>query len=65
LAELGPMPRATLRDGISNAAPKQTTRMIKLSCDQCDFTCRTTAKHIDAHPEGLRCPSLECEGILA
>lgn len=65
LADLGAMPRATLRDGTSNAAPKQTTRMLKLACDHCDFTCRTTAKHIEAHPEGLRCPSLTCEGTLS
>lgn len=66
LAQLGPMPHAALRDGgTSNAPPKQTTRLVKLECPDCGFICRTTAKHIDANPEGLRCPSVTCEGMLS
>lgn len=40
---------------------KQTTRMRKLQCDTCDWTCRTTAKHI---VEVLACPVAECGGAL-
>jgi hypothetical protein len=41
---------------------KQTTRLLKLVCDQCGFTCRTTAKHIAA--DGLICPVPICAGDL-
>jgi hypothetical protein len=64
LAALGPMPRGTLSDGANSGKPKQSTRMLKLECPDCGFSCRTTAKHIDANPEGLRCPSLDCDGML-
>lgn len=43
---------------------KQTTRMRKLVCNHCGFSCRTTAKHINAHPEGLICPDPLCDGDL-
>lgn len=66
LDAIGPMPRGRLDDGgQSSAKPKQTTRLIKLECPDCGFTCRTTAKHIEANADGLRCPSLDCEGMLA
>ncbi len=43
---------------------KQTTRMLKLTCDSCGWTCRTTRAHIDGHGL-LKCPDERCEGFLA
>lgn len=63
LEALGPMPGASLGDLAASSAPKkQTTRMLKLECPECSFSCRTTAKHIEAHDE-LMCPT-GCGGVL-
>jgi hypothetical protein len=62
LAQLGPLPGASLAD-MFNGQKKQTTRLLKLTCTACEFTCRTTAKHIDAH-DRLRCPDPDCTGDL-
>ncbi len=43
---------------------KQSTRMLKLACTKCGFTCRSTAKHIASVPEGLICPNPVCDGDL-
>ncbi|API58532.1 hypothetical protein BSL82_03755 [Tardibacter chloracetimidivorans] len=65
LASLGPLPGAALGDlQLSSGGKKQTTRMLKLECDQCGFSCRTTAKHIEAHEDGLTCPVPDCDGNL-
>jgi hypothetical protein len=66
LEALGPLPGAALNDGsaLSGGKKKQTTRMLKLECPECGFSCRTTAKHIEAHDE-LRCPVSDCGGQLA
>ena len=65
LEHLGPMPGAKLGKMTSSAKPKQTTRMLKLTCNNCEFTCRTTSKHILAHvEEGLECPVRGCDGGL-
>lgn len=63
LAELGAMPGAPLRE-FHSGKPKQSTRLIKCECDSCDFTFRTTRKHLDANPNGLRCPSHDCDGQM-
>lgn len=63
LAELGPMPGAPLAE-MQSGRKKQTTRLIKCECNACGFSFRTTRKHIDANPAGLRCPSHDCEGEM-
>ena len=37
--------------------------MLKLVCDECGWTCRTTEKHIDRH-DAMACPLLGCGGQL-
>lgn len=54
IKELGKFPGAALGGHLEGGKKKQTTRMIKLECDSCDWMCRTTAKHV--HPD-LSCPS--------
>lgn len=61
LAEIGPFPGNELQ-GQGSSAKKQTTRLLKLECDSCEFTCRTTAKHIQAV---MFCPLPDCSGSLA
>ena len=53
LKELGKFPGAKLGGSLEGGKKKQTTRMIKLACDYCDWTCRTTASHIH---DAMRCP---------
>lgn len=60
IKKLGPLPGADLNGGTSSAPKKQTTRMIKLSCDCCSWSCRTTRQHI---VEELGCPT-DCGGML-
>lgn len=49
--ELGPFPHAALRQG---GPGKQSTRMLKVQCPDCDYTVRTTQKWLD---QGLpTCP---------
>jgi len=51
----------------NGTAKKQGTRMRKLTCNKCGFSCRTTRKHIEAasrHGEGLICPIPTCDGDL-
>lgn len=64
IAHLGPFPGATLKEGseLKGGKKKQTTRMIKVMCDHCDWSCRTTAIHIH---EGMRCPLPDCDGELS
>jgi hypothetical protein len=62
LAQLGPLPGASLAD-MTNGQKKQGTRLLKLVCTECEFTCRTTAKHIEAH-DRLCCADPECGGDL-
>lgn len=63
LDDLGPLPGSAMDIQVqSSAGKKQTTRMLKLTCGDCGFSCRTTAKHIEAHPE-LSCPT-GCGGSL-
>lgn len=49
LAAVGPFPHARLDfDGGPRSGPKkQGTRMIKLTCDECGYTARTTRKWLD------------------
>jgi hypothetical protein len=44
--ELGPYPHRSISLG-GKSAKKQTTRMIKLQCPQCDYIVRTTRSQID------------------
>ena len=63
LAKLGAMPGAPLSE-FHSGKPKQGTRLIKCECDSCDFSFRTTRKHLDANPDGLDCPSRDCDGSM-
>ena len=44
---LGDYPHATLNTALSGRK-KQGTRMIKLECDDCGWSCRTSQKNVDA-----------------
>lgn len=57
---LGPIPHASLRSG--SGPKKQTTRLIKCTCDTCGFTMRTAAKWI---LDAMYCPDPDCSGALA
>lgn len=61
LDKLGPLPHAELKREGPNSK-KQSTRMIKCTCDDCGFTMRTTHKWLEVAFEGLRCPDLHCGG---
>jgi len=43
--KLGPYPHAKL--GLREQIKKQTTRMVKLQCPECDYIVRTTRKHLE------------------
>ena len=45
VAELGPYPHPTL--SARGGKPKQSTRMLKVQCPECDYTVRTTAKWLE------------------
>lgn len=49
-------------DAVTSAPPVQTNRHVKLSCDACDWQCRTTRKHYEG--KTLTCPDLDCNGTL-
>lgn len=46
--EIGDFPAKSLDDSFSNGKKKQSTRMIKVSCDECDWHFRASQKNIDA-----------------
>lgn len=50
---LGPYPHATLN---LSGRKKQTTRMIKVECDDCGGVYRTTRQWLDGAHDGLICP---------
>lgn len=55
---LGKYPHAALTDGRTTEPKKQTTRMVKVECDTCGYTVRTTAKWLAvATPV---CPDPDC-----
>ena len=55
---LGEYPHAALDTALSGRK-KQNTRMIKLTCDDCGWSCRTAQKNVDA---GL--PTCHCGGRI-
>ena len=55
---LGDYPHAALNTALSGRK-KQNTRMIKLICDDCGWSCRTAQKNVDA---GL--PTCHCGGSI-
>lgn len=64
LKQLGKLPGANLGKGeeLVGGKKKQTTRMLKLVCTSCDWTCRTTAAHIF---DNMDCPAHErCGGHI-
>lgn len=65
LEVLGPIPHAQLGrgGGGETSAPKeQKGRNIKVECDTCGFTFRTTQKWIDAADGIMNCPAHSCSG---
>lgn len=58
ISQLGAYPHAALNTALSGRK-KQSTRMIKLVCDDCGWTCRTAQKNVDA---GL--PVCHCGGSI-
>lgn len=63
LDALGPFPGAALTGELAGGKPKQSTRMLKLECDECGFLCRASKKMIGEHKH-LRCPIETCGGQL-
>ena len=61
LAALGPLPGANLNGDLAGGKKKQTTRMIKLTCGECAWTCRTSRSMIE---DSMTCPT-GCGGALA
>ena len=62
LKEIGPMPGAALADlKTKGGKKKQTTRMLKLTCPDCGWLCRTSAAHIY---DEMACPLPDCDGQL-
>ena len=60
IKRLGKFPGAKLEGVLAGGKKKQTTRMLKLVCTSCDWTCRPSSKHV---LDGLTCPT-ECGGDL-
>ncbi len=63
LKALGRFPATALAGHLAGGKKKQTTRMIKLTCDGCGWACRTTRSHIDGHGL-LNCPIEGCDGFI-
>lgn len=62
IKELGKLPGARLGDEeLIGGRKKQTTRMLKLVCSECDWTCRTSKAHIH---DDMLCPIVGCDGML-
>lgn len=57
-AEIGPYPHAELKH--SNAPPKQSTRMLKVVCEDCGCVVRMTRKWLDE----AGCPTCACGGQM-
>ncbi len=57
-AEVGPYPHAELKH--SNAPPKQSTRMLKVVCEDCGCVVRMTRKWLDE----AGCPTCACGGAM-
>lgn len=55
---LGAYPHAALNTALSGRK-KQGTRMIKLECSDCGWSCRTAQKNVDAG-----CPTCHCGGEI-
>ena len=55
LAEVGPLPHARLRFGMSSGPKKQTARLVKAYCPECGYTVRVTRKWLDSAGAPL-CP---------
>lgn len=59
--ELGKFPGARLEGQLAGGKKKQTTRMLKLVCVDCGWSCRTTQVHMR---EEMTCPLNDCDGQL-
>lgn len=69
LKELGTFPGADLDGILAGGKARQSTRMLKLTCDGCGWSCRTTKKHLTSlvvsmmDNENGNCPT-QCGGLL-
>lgn len=61
---LGAIPHAKL-DATKSGQGKQTTRMIKVECDCCEFTFRATQKHIQLIDANACCPACLVGSLIA
>ena len=60
LKAIGPFPGKKLGEvELEGGKKKQTTRMLKLVCTECEWTCRTTQVHIH---DDMLCPVVGCDG---
>lgn len=58
ITENGDIPHNAIKADAKTTTKKQTTRMIKVSCPECGYTCRTTRKWIDKGTP--LCPVEDC-----
>lgn len=58
IQKLGPYPHATLGVGISSRGPKQTTRMVKVTCGDCGYTLRSARSWLEIGVPS--CPNPDC-----
>jgi hypothetical protein len=64
LAEVGPYPHGSLQPGDGKSTPPtQTTRMVKVACEQCGYTVRTTQKWLAVGVPA--CPACELTMAVA
>ena len=59
--QLGPYPHAKIDPSLRK---KQGTRMLKIECDACGFTARTSGKWMRQIDSGSRCPVCDVVGSL-
>jgi len=63
IKRLGPYPHAGLQKG-ARVKKKQTTRMLKIECDECGFTARASNKWVEALPLPATCPICEEKALM-
>jgi hypothetical protein len=63
LETVGQIPHAALTPAL-NGKKKQKNRQLKVECDECEFSFRTSQKNIDLLTVASCCPACECRGSL-
>lgn len=64
LADLGPFPGASLNGSTRSGPPKQTTRMMKIECDECDIIARVSRSVLETAGPLMRCLDRHCDGTM-